>query len=81
MVRWDSPLLTVPWSDEDVPGEDIWKAITQGNVKPPNAGTQAVCRHTLPKRVMADCTKYRFRKHRQMRCVLWNRRQPALSKQ
>lgn len=42
MVRWDSPLFTIPWSDRDVPADDIWKAITEGNVKPPNAGTQAV---------------------------------------
>ena len=42
MVRWDSPLFTVPWTDDDVPIDDIWKAITEGNLKPPNAGTQAV---------------------------------------
>ncbi|KAH9948688.1 chromatin associated protein KTI12 [Amylocystis lapponica] len=42
MVRWDSPLFTVPWTDDDVPADEIWKAITEGNVKPPNAGTQAV---------------------------------------
>jgi len=42
MVRWDSPLFTVPWSDSDLPIELIWKAITEGNVKPPNMGTQAV---------------------------------------
>ncbi|KAI0645570.1 chromatin associated protein KTI12 [Trametes meyenii] len=42
MVRWDSPLFTVPWTDTDVPIEDIWRAVTEGNVKPPNAGTQAV---------------------------------------
>ncbi|KAH9839280.1 chromatin associated protein KTI12 [Rhodofomes roseus] len=42
MVRWDSPLLTVPWTDDDVPVDDIWKAVTEGTVKPPNAGTQAV---------------------------------------
>ncbi|KAI0072500.1 chromatin associated protein KTI12 [Panus rudis PR-1116 ss-1] len=42
MVRWDSPLFTVPWLDEDVPADDIWKAVTEGVVKPPNAGTQAV---------------------------------------
>ena len=29
MVRWDSPLFTVPWIDEDVPIDDIWKAITE----------------------------------------------------
>ncbi|KAI0779389.1 chromatin associated protein KTI12 [Fomes fomentarius] len=42
MVRWDSPLFTVPWIDTDVPADEIWKAITEGIVKPPNAGTQAV---------------------------------------
>lgn len=43
MVRWDSPLFTVPWSESDILIiELIWKAITEGNVKPPNAGTQAV---------------------------------------
>ncbi|KAI0305651.1 chromatin associated protein KTI12 [Multifurca ochricompacta] len=53
MVRWDSPLFTVPWSESDVPIELIWKAVTEGNVKPPNVGTQAVLKapsdalHTL----------------------------------
>ncbi|EJD02833.1 chromatin associated protein KTI12 [Fomitiporia mediterranea MF3/22] len=42
MVRWDSPLFTVPWTDENLPEEDIWKAIMEGVVKPPNAGTSAV---------------------------------------
>ena len=51
MVRWDSPLFTVPWIDEDVPIDDIWKAITEGSVKPPNAGTQAV--RTLPHRTLS----------------------------
>jgi len=41
MVRWDSPLITVLW-DADLPVDDIWKAATEGVVKPPNAGTQAV---------------------------------------
>ncbi|TDL26087.1 chromatin associated protein KTI12 [Rickenella mellea] len=39
MVRWDSPLFTVDRTDDDVPGEQIWTAITSGVVKPPNAGT------------------------------------------
>lgn len=48
MVRWDSPLITIPWMDEDIPGDDIWKAIMEGVVKPPNAGTSAVSPvHTL----------------------------------
>lgn len=42
MVRWDSPLFTVPWTDREMALDDIWKAITAGIVKPPNAGTQAV---------------------------------------
>jgi hypothetical protein len=42
MVRWDSPLFTIPWSESDMPVELIWKAISEGNVKPPNVGTQAV---------------------------------------
>ena len=41
MVRWDSPLFTVPW-DEALPGDEIWKAVTEGNKKPPNAAVQAV---------------------------------------
>jgi protein KTI12 len=50
MVRWDSPLFTVPWSESDILIIDLmWRAITEGNVKPPNAGTQAVgdilCHH------------------------------------
>ncbi|KAI6043387.1 chromatin associated protein KTI12 [Pisolithus marmoratus] len=44
MVRWDSPLFTVSWTDEDVPADDIWRAITEGMVKPPNTGTQAVAK-------------------------------------
>ncbi|KAF8348071.1 chromatin associated protein KTI12 [Amanita rubescens] len=53
MVRWDSPLFTVMWSDEHMPYEDIWSAITRGNLKPPNMGTVAITKtptnalHTL----------------------------------
>ncbi|KAL4262207.1 Protein KTI12/L-seryl-tRNA(Sec) kinase [Pleurotus pulmonarius] len=39
MVRWDSPLFTVLWTEDGVPGDQIWDAITEGNVKPPNAST------------------------------------------
>ncbi|KAL1742080.1 chromatin associated protein KTI12 [Schizophyllum fasciatum] len=42
MVRWDSPLFTITWTDEELPMDGIWDAVTHGNVKPPNAGTQAV---------------------------------------
>ncbi|TRM69629.1 chromatin associated protein KTI12 [Schizophyllum amplum] len=42
MVRWDSPLFTITWTDETLPMDQIWDAVTHGNVKPPNAGTQAV---------------------------------------
>jgi len=39
MVRWDSPLLTVMWEDADIPGPQIWEAVTLGSIKPPNSGT------------------------------------------
>jgi tRNA uridine 5-carbamoylmethylation protein Kti12 len=42
MVRWDSPLFTLPWDEDRMPMEDIWQAITAGVLKPPNAGTTAV---------------------------------------
>jgi hypothetical protein len=42
MVRWDAPLFTVPWSDETVPGEDIWNAVTSGDIKPANQAVAAV---------------------------------------
>src|ERR1700679_405028 len=42
MARWDSPSFTVPWIDESPPNEDVWKAVTEGLVKPPNVGTQSV---------------------------------------
>ncbi|KAH8107968.1 chromatin associated protein KTI12 [Cristinia sonorae] len=42
MVRWDSPLISLPWTDVDIPIDDVWKAVMEGVVKPPNAGTQAV---------------------------------------
>lgn len=44
MVRWDSPLFTVPW-DEDPPFEDIWNAIIKGDKKPP---TSAVLQRSKP---------------------------------
>ncbi|WWD22368.1 hypothetical protein CI109_106859 [Kwoniella shandongensis] len=44
MVRWDSPLFTIPW-DEDPPFEDIWNAITKGDKKPP---TSAVLQRNKP---------------------------------
>ncbi|KAF7315359.1 hypothetical protein MIND_00050500 [Mycena indigotica] len=40
MVRWDSPLFTVPWNEE-LPTSDIAQAILSGSVKPPNSGTIA----------------------------------------
>lgn len=36
MVRWDSPLFTVPW-DEDLPADQIWAAATTGVKKAPTA--------------------------------------------
>lgn len=45
MVRWDSPLITLLWLEEDIPGDQIWEAAMKGNVKPPNAGTLSVRSH------------------------------------
>jgi protein KTI12 len=42
MVRWDSPLFTVLWTEEYPPVNQIWEAVTKGIVKPPNSGTLAV---------------------------------------
>ncbi|WVQ80401.1 hypothetical protein IAT38_002506 [Cryptococcus sp. DSM 104549] len=44
MVRWDSPLFTLPWDDEP-PFEDIWNAIIKGDKKPP---TSAVLQRAKP---------------------------------
>ena len=46
MSRWDSPLFTVPFDDEQPPFEQIWEAMigSEGNVKTakPNLATVAV---------------------------------------
>ncbi|CAG7854515.1 Protein kti12 [Serendipita indica DSM 11827] len=44
MVRWDSPLFTVPWNEAETPVEGVWQAITAGVLKPPNAGTKAIAK-------------------------------------
>ncbi|QSZ29359.1 hypothetical protein DSL72_003873 [Monilinia vaccinii-corymbosi] len=47
MVRWDSPLFTVVWEDENVPGDAIWDAIIgddsdgKRKIVKPNAATVA----------------------------------------
>ncbi|KAJ7045424.1 chromatin associated protein KTI12 [Mycena alexandri] len=43
MVRWDSPLFTVPWTEE-VPVTQIAEALLTGSVKPPNSGTLAAAK-------------------------------------
>ncbi|GJJ06454.1 hypothetical protein Clacol_000646 [Clathrus columnatus] len=40
MVRWDSPLFTIPWDETELPKDQIWFAITQGDIKPANVGTR-----------------------------------------
>ncbi|KAG8967866.1 hypothetical protein FRC03_009153 [Tulasnella sp. 419] len=37
MARWDSPLFTIPWTDESIPGSAIWDTIMSGNTAQPNA--------------------------------------------
>lgn len=39
MVRWDSPLFTLPWDEEDIAADAIWRALTEGAAQVPNAGT------------------------------------------
>jgi tRNA uridine 5-carbamoylmethylation protein Kti12 len=41
MVRWDSPLISIPW-DEDPPFEDIWNVVMKGEKKGPTAATLQV---------------------------------------
>jgi protein KTI12 len=41
MVRWDSPLITIPW-DEDPPFDEIWEVIIKGSKKPPTAAVATV---------------------------------------
>lgn len=41
MVRWDSPLITIPW-DEDPPYEAIWDVVIKGEKKGPTAAVLAV---------------------------------------
>jgi protein KTI12 len=43
MVRWDSPLISILWTEEYSPVHQIWDSVSKGNVKPPNSGTLAVC--------------------------------------
>lgn len=42
MVRWDSPLFTILWEDEGIPGDGIWEAISKGAVKPAHGSVQMV---------------------------------------
>lgn len=44
MVRWDSPLFTLLWTDPDIPSAQIWDAIISGYIKPPNSGTLAAAK-------------------------------------
>lgn len=44
MVRWDAPLFIALWTDESLPNDAIWEAITKGIIKPPNSGTLNVAK-------------------------------------
>lgn len=77
MVRWDSPLFTVIWTDESPPNEDIWKAATEGLVKPPNVGTQSVGQRAGQfVFLLRFCLRYR--KHPQTRFTYWSTQQRQL---
>ncbi|KAJ3778749.1 chromatin associated protein KTI12 [Lentinula raphanica] len=47
MVRWDSPLFTLLWSDESISQnvlDSIWDAVEKGKVSNPNSGTVATAK-------------------------------------
>ena len=67
MVRWDAPLFTVMWNDEEIPGIQIWDAITQGSLKPPNSGTLAVRLLVHPSTFDVAEDGPRWQRHQQMR--------------
>lgn len=54
MVRWDSPLFTILWTEDVPPASQIWEAITKGVVKPPNSGTLAVRIRMIVERSLTD---------------------------
>jgi protein KTI12 len=41
MVRWDSPLISIPW-DEEPPYDEIWNVVMKGEKKGPTAATLQV---------------------------------------
>ena len=41
-VRWDSPLLTIPWTDMRLPEDQIYNIIFQSELKPPTHATASV---------------------------------------
>lgn len=74
MVRWDSPLITSVWTDEDVDIDSIWQAVTEGVIKPPNVGTQAVS--PLPFAALESLhvrSTNRFKKLHQAPCRPWSK--------
>lgn len=75
MVRWDAPLFTVLWSDESVPGEQIWDAISKGNVKPPNSGTLSVRSFRFPGQD-GVVNFSRLQKHQWMPCTYLSQPRP-----
>lgn len=66
MVRWDAPLFTVMWNDKEIPGIQIWDAITQGSLKPPNSGTLAVRLLVNPSTFDVTEDGLRWQRHQQM---------------
>lgn len=40
--RWDSPLFTVIYDDESIPGDKIWDAVILRKPPPPNMSTISV---------------------------------------
>lgn len=44
MVRWDSPLFTLPWDEDILAIDAIWKTVSQGEAPRANQGTTVVIR-------------------------------------
>jgi hypothetical protein len=75
MVRWDSPLFTILWTEECPPVHQIWDSVTKGNVKPPNSGTLAVCTKIYLYCHSDNYDLLRLREHPGMHCMYSKKRQ------
>jgi tRNA uridine 5-carbamoylmethylation protein Kti12 len=69
MVRWDSPLFTV-FPEDTLPGPEIIEAVTNSNLKPPNAGTLSVCFRLSFSSFPIQCLVYNPDGESSHRCII-----------